>query len=114
MGLVIPKLVSRRFWEKIMSDAQGASLPSPASPNPHMQNKITQVSAKSPVQLWSCCTEGLLNFWGKEAGQELEGTPRGHRDLLEAGPPSKRGDAHRYDLSAQSQLQGWVVSYCNP
>lgn len=78
-----------------MSDTQGVSPLTPASPNPHVQIKIAQVWAKGPVQLWSCCSKGMLNFWGKEAVQELSW----------AGAPSKGGDAHQYDPLDQSQLQ---------
>lgn len=96
-----------------MSDAQGVSLLTPSSPSLHMQSKIAQASVKGPVQLWPFSTAGILNFWGKEAGQELGGIARGCRHLSKAGAPSKGGDVCRYDPSDQSRLQGCVVSYCN-
>lgn len=64
-----------------MDDAEDASLLSPASPNTHLQNKIVPVLAKGPVQLCSCWAGEMLN-WGKEAGQELGGAARRHREFL--------------------------------
>lgn len=115
MGLEILKPVSRRFSGKTMSHARGVSPLTPASPNPHMQNKV---AAKGPVQLWRCYAEGMLNFWGKEAGQKLGGTARGHRDVSKAGSPSKgemlADGTHRTSLSSK---YGWFPtathSFCN-
>lgn len=114
MELQIPIPVSSRFWGKIMKESQSVSLLTRASPNLHVHNKIAQVLAKGPREPLSCCARGMVNFWGKEAGQELRGTAGRRRDLWKAGAPSEGGDACRYDPSDQSQLQGWVVSYCNP
>lgn len=82
MGLKIPKPVSSRVGEETMDNAEGASLLTPASPSTHLQNNIAPVLAKGPVQLCSCWAGEMIIFWGKEAGQELGGTARRHREFL--------------------------------
>lgn len=67
----------------------------PASSNPHVQNKIAQALARGPVLPRSRGASGMLSLWGKEAG-------RGGRD------PSKIPIKNPPD---EHELQGGVGFY---
>lgn len=84
-----------------MNDPEVATLLTPASPSTHLQNNIAPVSAKGPVQLCSCWAGEMLIFWGKEAGQELGGTARRHRECLPT--TEEMVTAHQSNLSSKGR-----------